>query len=269
MQVTLIQPDIAWQDAIDTCAHVQSLLAQTAIAPGGLIVLPEMFATGFSMNVTAIAESDRHAPGRDLLRRLAMRHHAYALGGVVTAANTASGSKGLNQALLVGPDGSELLRYTKIHPFGYSDEPAHYQPGHEVHTCDVAAGDGVTWRVAPLVCYDLRFPELFRIAAGRGAQLLAVIACWPASRIDHWLALLRARAIENQAYVVGVNRTGDDPYTSYDGQSIVLDPKGRIVAQAGSQPGVTQATLDLQPLLDYRAKFPALSDMKYPWHQPI
>lgn len=262
MQVTLIQPDITWQDAGATCAHIRDLLADTAITPGGLIVLPEMFATGFSMEVDAVFEDASQHPGSDFLRELAVAHHAHVIGGVVTKNDV---GRGLNQAVVIGPDGAEQLRYSKIHPFGFSKEPDHYDPGHEVLTGDVKANDAQTWRVTPLVCYDLRFPELFRIAAGHGSQMMAVIANWPASRIDHWTALLRARAIENQAYVAGVNRAGSDPNISYNGQSVLFNPKGHVIAQADDQPCVLQAELDLQQLTDYRGKFPALRDMKYPW----
>ena len=116
--------------------------------------------------------------------------------------------------------------------------------------------------VAPAICYDLRFPELFRAAVGQGAQVLAVIANWPAVRQAHWTALLAARAIENQCYVVGCNRAGDDPANHYAGGSIVIDPRGNVVAGAGAAPCVLQAALDLPALRAYRQNFPALADIR-------
>ncbi len=116
--------------------------------------------------------------------------------------------------------------------------------------------------MAPLVCYDLRFPEIFRRAAVQGATLLVVIANWPAPRVAHWRQLLIARAIENQAYVVGVNRAGSDPKLVYPGSSLVIDPRGAIVAELDDRPGLLTATLDLAALEEYRRQFPALADIR-------
>jgi len=120
-------------------------------------------------------------------------------------------------------------------------------------------------RVAPTVCYDLRFPELFRRAvarSGRAVELLAVIANWPVARIEHWSALLRARAIENQAYVAGCNRIGTDPALTYNGHSQIIDPSGKVVADAGGKGTVIRAELDLANLREYRRKLPFLADMR-------
>ncbi len=115
--------------------------------------------------------------------------------------------------------------------------------------------------VAPFVCYDLRFPEVFRVASRSGANLLVVIANWPAARGAHWLTLLAARAIENQAYGIGVNRCGRDPNAAYAGQSRILDPRGRVIAEAGGAVSVVEADLDLEALLTYRREFPVLADL--------
>ena len=116
--------------------------------------------------------------------------------------------------------------------------------------------------VAPLVCYDLRFPELFREAAAAcRPELFVVIANWPEKRISHWVRLLQARAIENQAYVLGVNRTGRDPYSAYPGRSLVADPQGEIVADAGGGEGWVSASLDLANLRKYREGLPFLDDL--------
>ena len=114
--------------------------------------------------------------------------------------------------------------------------------------------------VAPFVCYDLRFPEIFRAAAQRGANLFTVIALWPAKRQQHWLTLLQARAIENQAYVIGVNRVGSEPQFSYAGRSVVVDPHGVIIADAGEQERILTATLDAETVHTWRRDFPALRD---------
>jgi len=256
MHVYAIQPDIVWEDPARSIAHVRDLLSGMTIEPGSLLVLPEMFSTGFSMNVSRVAEGSAK-PAESFLREIAMTYQSIALGGVV---NIAATRRGLNQALGFDATGQEIIRYNKVHPFSYSQETDHYDAGQKVLNFSHAG-----WNISPLVCYDLRFPELFRIAAGNGAQLLVVIANWPASRIDHWTTLLKARAIENQSYVIGVNRVGHDPVAAYNGQSVILDPKGHALAQGSNQPLVLHATLDLESLLAYRAKFPALADMKYHW----
>lgn len=253
MRIVAVQPDIAWEDKAENFARVRAQLAGQAIEPGALIVLPEMFATGFSMNVAGIAEPP-DGPTHVFLAELAQEHSATVVGGVVTRA---ADGRGLNQAVVFDPAGKLLARYSKIHPFSFAGETNHYAGGSQVLT--------FPWQgfsASVLVCYDLRFPEVFRHATRQGAELLIVIANWPEARDSHWRALLPARAIENQCYLVGVNRVGDDPQVHYAGHSQVLDPKGQTLAMAGCEPEIISAVVDRQLLLDYRQKFPALADIR-------
>ena len=126
-----------------------------------------------------------------------------------------------------------------------------------------------SFRVAPFICYDLRFPEIFRHQTRLGAQVLVVIANWPAPRDTHWQTLLCARAIENQAYVIGVNRVGDDPNLTYAGHSLILDPRGETLAIAGESPQLIQANLQLETLTEYRQEFPVLRDLRPEYFRPI
>ncbi len=254
MNLIAVQLDSAWENPTESIARVRKLLSGVRIKPGDLIVLPEMFSTGFSMNTQAIAETQQNHPAEDFLRELAQHHQAHLLGGLVRRAPC---GKGFNQALLIGPDGAEQARYTKLHPFSYAGENDHYQPGDLLTTFDWAG-----FKVAPLICYDLRFPEAFRAAVRRGVNFFIVIANWPAARVHHWIALLMARAIENQAWVLGVNRTGMDQKLTYPGRSMLIDPRGSIVADAGEGAGLLTATPSLEALLEYRRTFPALSDMR-------
>ncbi|MGE5611551.1 MAG: nitrilase-related carbon-nitrogen hydrolase [Bacillota bacterium] len=176
------------------------------------------------------------------------------MGGVVT---TAADGRGRNEAVVFSPEGEEVACYQKIHPFTFGGEANHYAAGSEIVTFRWGA-----FTVCPFVCYDLRFPEVFRLAVRRGADLFAVIANWPASREHHWLTLLQARAIENQAYVVGVNRCGRGNVLAYSGRSVIIDPRGRIVADAGNGEGVVHAAVDAESLRNYREAFPALRDMR-------
>jgi len=254
MHVVAVQNNIQWESKDANYARVRRLLAQRQGPGADLIVLPEMFATGFSMNAVAIAES-ADGPTRRFLGELAREQNAHVLGGLVTEGE---GGKGRNEALVIDPSGSELARYSKRHPFSFSGEHNCYEAGDGLPIAEIGA-----WRLCPLVCYDLRFPEDFREAVTRGANLFAVIANWPAAREAHWRALLVARAIENQAYVIGVNRCGADPKLTYSGCSLIVNPQGEIVADAGQEEGIIEATLDLSALTEYRTRFPALADMRH------
>lgn len=166
------------------------------------------------------------------------------------------GEYAVNEALVVG-SGAVLERYEKMHPFSLVSEQEHYTAGENVRV--VACG---AFAVAPTICYDLRFPELYRSAIDVGAEILVVIANWPAARIGHWMTLLQARAIENQAYVIGVNRVGQDPSQTYPGKSLIIDPQGEILAEGGSGPTLVRAVADRGILQDWRAGFPALRDRR-------
>ncbi len=226
------------------------MLEQTTVLPQSLIVLPEMFGVGFSLSIDVIAEKES-CETEVFMAQLAQQYQSCVLGGVVTEATN---GKGLNQAVAMGPDG-EICRYTKLHPFTNGNEHHHYQRGESIKTFKWQ-----DWTVAPAICYDLRFPEVFSMAAGQGAELLVVIANFPAKRELQWRALLIARAIENQSYVIGLNRTGDDPNVHYSGGSLIIDPLGHVVTERGSEPGVLSAQIDRVKLQEYRQIFPMLAD---------
>ena len=147
--------------------------------------------------------------------------------------------------------------HDKLQPFTPGGESDNYQADQEVV---IFPWQG--FAVAPFICYDLRFPEHFRVATRRGAQLLAVISSWPSARIQHWVTLLQARAIENQAYVAGVNRCGADPHYAYSGRTLIVGPRGDILADAGDGEKVISADIDLAGLLAYRNEFPFLRDIR-------
>jgi omega-amidase len=256
MRVAGVQLDIAWEDKAANYAKVRTLVAAAKLPREALVVLPEMFATGFSMDVAAIAEQAL-GPTESFLASLAGEFGVFVCGGVVLRA---ADGRGLNQAVTFAPDRGLVARYSKIHPFSYGGETQHYAPGTEVITYRIG-----TLPLATFVCYDLRFPEIFRNATKKGVQLLTVIANWPEPREAHWLALLKARAIENQAFVIGVNRCGRDPKLAYSGRGQVIDPKGNVLADGGNGEGVFGADLDLASLLAYRKDFPALQDMRSGW----
>lgn len=233
-------------------SKVRSLLRGAVVEEGSLIVLPEMFPTGFSMNVAAIHEP-LNGDTESFVVSIARDYRSFVVGGVVTLG---ADGRGRNEALLAGPDGM-IGRYCKLHPFSFSGESEHYQAGDQIVTFQAGG-----FRVAPFICYDLRFPEIFREAVTRGAEMFVVIANWPSKREQHWVTLLQARAIENQAYVVGVNRIGQDPKLAYPGRSLVIDPKGEVLMDLGLEERVGCAKIDPQRVVEWRREFPALQDMR-------
>ncbi len=251
MNVYAVQLDCVWEDKAASFARVRGLLAGAGVETGGLIVLPEMFGTGFSLATDRTVEAEGGAT-TDFLKSLAAEHGCAVVGGVVEAGTD---GRPRNRALAVAPGREILARYTKIHPFSGAGEAAVHVAGTEVVTF---LWGGLCF--APFVCYDLRFPEVFRAAAGRGAEVFLVPALWPARRQHHWLTLLQARAIENQAYAVGVNRCGAEPEFSYSGRSVVVDPHGIIIADAGEPERVVRAVLEPDVVRGWRRDFPALRD---------
>lgn len=254
MNVLACQYNIAWEDKPANFARVRRIVGAGRPPRGGLVILPEMFATGFSMN-TAVTRQSYPPECEQFLAELTREHGVYVVAGV---GNTGPSGRVRNEAVAFTPGGQLIARYAKIQPFSLAGETEAYEAGSEIVTFE--------WQgfiVAPFICYDLRFPELFRAAAHRGAQVFVVIANWPVRRERHWLTLLQARAIENQAYVIGVNRCGTDPHFSYNGRSVVIDPHGVIVADAGEQERFLSARLEQEVIQSWRREFPALKDARH------
>lgn len=258
MRAHLIQMDIAWENKQANYDTVERLLARAAPEKGDLVVLPEMFDTGFSFNLERTADRDEGT-----LRYL--RQVAEDFGVTIHGARSVlpeGAAMGQNRATVVGPRGEVLADYAKVHPFSYGREPERFEGGREVVTYrwEGAVGAGLT--VCPAVCYDLRFPELFRLGLMRGAEAFAIGANWPEARQHHWRALLLARAIENQAFVFGVNRTGKDPNLNYVGGSIAVGPRGEVLGELGSEEAVLSVEIKPGEVRSWREKFPAWRDLK-------
>jgi omega-amidase len=260
MNIYCCQLDIAWEDKAANYRKVERLLAHARPQGDSLVLLPEMFATGFSMNVAEIAEDGGDGPTVQFLSRQAAALGVYIVGGFATHGDDGMGR---NVLAVFCPDGKRVADYQKIHPFSVGDEHRHYVGGERVCTFEWAcSGSGTGTTVSPFICYDLRFPEIFRQGARAGAEVITLIANWPQARIEHWVTLLRARAIENQAYVAGVNRCGTDPKLVYTGRSIIVDPQGNVLADAGADERVITASIDVTALREYRRRFPFLADMR-------
>lgn len=254
MNVLGLQLDIAWENKAANFEKVRHLVKAAAPEKGTLIVLPEMFATGFTMNTPLMAEP-YGGDTEKFLSSLAVEWGVHVLAG---AAMRGRSGQVRNKALAFSPDGKLAGFYAKMRPFTPGGEAEHYIAGTGPLVLSVGG-----CAVSPLVCYDLRFPELFRQASAAGQpELFVVIASWPEKRILHWLRLLAARAIENQAFVLGVNRVGDDPFYHYPGRSVCVDYNGEVLADAGEKEGWISASLDLAGLHKYREGLPFLRDLK-------
>ncbi len=217
-------------------------------ADSELVLLPEMFSTGFTMSSREVAEV-MGGPTTRWMQQRAVELGRVLCGSVVIR----DGDRYVNRFCWATPDG-EIQHYDKRHRFRMAGEHEHYDAGGARIVFEL---DG--WRVCPMVCYDLRFPVWFR---NRGDyDLLLCVANWPAVRRDAWNALLRARAIENQAYVAAVNVVGDDGNdVAYVGDSSVYGPEGETLVAPSGAPGIFSHTLDKAALDDYRAAFPAWQD---------
>lgn len=253
MQAHLVQLETTWHDPTSNFASVRRLIGGAGVRPGDLIVLPEMFDTGFSWDIKVTV--DRGAT-LEFLESLAREYKSCVIGGR-TIAGEAPG-KGLNVATAVGPDGAVLGEFAKMHLFPIGEETRHMQAGTSMMTFRWPPRDGLI--VCPAICYDLRFPEQFRAGLRLGAELFVVPACWLEGRHAHWRALLIARAIENQAFVLGVNRTGRDPNARYLGGSIAVSPRGDVIGELGEPEGVLSVSIDATELRAWREKFPAWRD---------
>lgn len=250
MRIAALQHDIVWEDRAATLALLDPQIRAAAAAGAKLVVLTEMFATGFSMRTHLTAEP-LDGPTVTWLHATAAAQDVW-LAGSVPLQGEGDGLP-TNSLLVVGPDGTRH-RYDKIHPFSYAGEHERFRPGDRDVVVEVG---GVRWGLT--VCYDLRFADQYwRVAPEVDAYL--VVANWPAPRREHWRALLRARAVENQAYVVGVNRVGSGGDLDYRGDSALIDPAGRVLVEAAQGSTMLVGDVDPDQVATVRARFPFMQD---------
>lgn len=256
LRVALGEYDTGWHDPEGSLVRAEALVARARRAGARVVVLPEMATTGFSMESTSVAEP---ITGSSVVRlgEIAGAHDVWILAGVATRGVEDAGvACAYNSALLFAPTGRLHAAYHKQRLFAYAGEHRSYRPGAGPLIVEI---EGV--RVSPFICYDLRFPELFRAVAPRVDAFL-LVANWPASRRTHWDVLVRARAIENQCYMIAVNRVGTADNLDYDGGSAAYGPWGDpATVVAGGSGGVPQI-VEVDPALvaDVRKRYPFLRD---------
>jgi len=253
MRIAGIQSDLAWEDRDANLATLAPLVAEAAGGGATLVVLPEMFAVGFSMDTARIAEAPDGPTSTWLIDQAAA--HGVWIGGSVPVLPPGA-ERPRNTFVLAGPAG-EQHRYEKRHPFSYAGEHEHYDAGESSLSVDIGG-----LRTSLTVCYDLRFADQYWDVAP-ATDCYLVVANWPSPRREHWRTLLVARAIENQAYVVGVNRIGvDGNGLDHAGDSMIVDPLGEVLADAGSAATVISAEVDASSVADVRARLPFLPDRR-------
>lgn len=256
LRVAAIQHDIVWHDRDANFARLAPKVAAAAAGGARLVLLTETFSTGFSFDTPGIGEPEG-GPSSQFLAAQAAEHGVWVGGSCPEIRPDApdDDQRPSNSFVLAGPDGS-VHRYRKIHPFSHANEEQYVRAGTEFVNVEV---DGV--RLSLFVCYDLRFADEFWALAEQ-TDAFVVVANWPAKRRLHWSTLLRARAIENQAYVVGVNRVGTGGALDYTGDSAIIDPLGEILASGAGGETTLFADVDPAHVASTRSHFRFLQDRR-------
>ncbi|MBL4659833.1 MAG: carbon-nitrogen family hydrolase [Alcanivoracaceae bacterium] len=252
MKIASIQLNIVWENRRENLHRAEKFIQQAQVNACDLVIFPEMFNSGFSMNSAAVAERPGGLSSQKL-SELAKKHHINIIAGL-TEINDNQAS---NMALMINRQGIIKAKYIKNYPYSHAGEDQSYMTGNQQVVFEI---DGV--KASVFICYDLRFPELFRKVA-KQVQVIFVIASWPETRQDHWQTLLKARAIENQCFIVGVNRIGKDGNgLNYIGGSQVFDPFGVSLSKGGIEQEYLVTELDLLKVDTIRQELPFLQDIK-------
>jgi omega-amidase len=259
LRLALGQYDTAWEDPMTSLERASRVIERAAAEGADLVALPETSTTGFTMESSRFAEPlEGGSVGK--LAALAARHRIHVLAGVATRERDGGPGTCFNSALLFAPDGELISHYRKQRLFALGGEDAAYEAGNEHVISEIA---GV--RLAPFICYDLRFPELFRPAAPH-VDVMILIANWPVARRVHWDVLSQARAIENQCYFATVNRVGSGGGVTYDGGSAVFGPWGELLGSAGASDATSGdlccVTIDSAEVSRVRERYPFVQDCR-------
>ncbi|EMO81384.1 nitrilase-related carbon-nitrogen hydrolase [Leptospira kirschneri] len=246
MKIALVSLNIKWEDKAYNLEHCKNLICEVVRYGVDLVIFPEMTLTGFSMNTEVIAEDPGDSPSIDTFQKLAKENCVAIVFGLVLKKE----NKALNTLVFISKDGIERIRYDKVHPFSFATENKYFEGGRNLSKLTLS---NLTFGFT--ICYDLRFPELYS-ALAKDCDVLVNIANWPEYRKSHWRILSQARAIENQTYFIGVNRTGiDGNDIEYEKSSIVVDANGEFIF-----PEITSSEIDIfeikkELLLSFRNKF--------------
>lgn len=249
MRISLAQTNVYWEDKEKNKERFIEFIEEAKNKNADIVIFPEMTLTGFSQKVDKIGEENYETI--DWFKKQSVKYAIYTCFGHVEGKQ----GKGKNNLSVISPKGELLTTYTKLHPFSYSGEDKFYSKGEGVAAFNI---NGV--KASAFICYDLRFPEIFQIAS-KEAELIIIIANWPESRREAWITLLKARAIENQCFIAGVNRVGVGDGIKYSGDSMVVDPKGNVLMSSQVEE-LLVCDISTEEVKRFREKFPYKKDRR-------
>ncbi|WP_088009335.1 carbon-nitrogen family hydrolase [Indiicoccus explosivorum] len=253
MRIACIQMDIAFADPDTNFRRAERFMEEAVQGGADVLVLPEMWNTGYALtDLEKLA--DRGGQAEKFLSDFAKKHDVHIVGGSVSS-KKAHGFT--NTMYVVNKTGDTVAEYDKAHLFGLMDEHLHLESGDSANLFEL---DGIP--AGGVICYDIRFPEWLRRHALEGAKVIFVPAEWPAPRIDHWRVLLQARAIENQCFIVAVNRIGSDPANEFGGHSMVIAPWGDVRMELGTGEEIGYAEITLDEVDEVRGRIPVFDDRR-------
>lgn len=254
LKIALGQMDIAFGDPETNLQTVRRLAEESAVQGADLLLLPELWSTGYDLK-----NAGKHAAGfsEDVFWETALLAKQYHVAIAGSCLSHLEGGGVGNTLVVFAANGALLGAYSKMHLFRLMDEHSHLSPGDQPAILDAPWG-----KTGLAICYDLRFPELFRHYAAGGVQLALLPAEWPRPRLGHWQTLLRARAIENQMFVAACNRVGSDPGNLFGGHSCVIGPWGDCLVETGEEEELAVAEIDLEEVDQVRARYPFLQDRR-------
>ena len=252
LKIACLQMDIVFGDPKENYQKATRMIEKAATGRPDIIVLPELWTTGYDLTrLNEIADVDA-VQTTAFLKLAAKTHQVHFVGGSV-ANQGKTGVK--NTMLVINKEGNLVHKYSKLHLFKLMDEHLYLEAGSEKGLFELE-----NCPFAGVICYDIRFPEWIRSHTAKGAEAVFVVAEWPVPRLNHWRSLLLARAIENQCYVIACNRTGDDPKSKFFGHSMIIDPWGEVIAEAGENEEIITAEINLDLVKETRKKIPVFDD---------
>jgi predicted amidohydrolase len=254
MKIAVCQMNVVQGDKQLNRLTAEKFIDEAARKGAKVIVLPEMWSCGYDFARLSEHTETLDGVSSRLIASKAEEHGVYIVGGSLPIRFN-DGVR--NTSITCDPSGKIINVYSKLHLIGLMQEDTYLTAGDQYRIFEVEQAPAAT-----IICYDLRFPELARTYALEGARILFVPAQWPIQREQHWLALLRARAIENQMYVVGANMSGRNENDVFNGHSVIYDPWGETVAEAGKEPTILYAEIDLNKVADIRQRMPIFKDRK-------
>ncbi|MBD3109767.1 carbon-nitrogen family hydrolase [Bacillus sp. AGMB 02131] len=254
MKIAVVQMDVAFADPEKNFLRAQNWIEEAAENAVDTIVLPEMWNAGYALEELDRLADENGERTKAFLSEQAKKCNVNIVGGSVAVKKN---GQYFNTQYVTNRNGDIVAEYDKAHLFKLMDEHLYMNAGEKANVFNI---EGVT--CGGVICYDLRFPEWIRAHVLKGAQIMFIPAQWPSKRIDHWQLLLQARAIENQCYIVAVNRVGKDPNNEFNGHSMVIAPWGDLLLSGETSEGILYAELDLQEVKRVRDTIPVFNDRR-------